>query len=198
MLNPIDGQRRLRPARLTTVRGNLREMFTGTSGPRDDGNQVEGHKTPRITIPATRTRPSDSSPNSGLLSPVSPVSPLSPIDLNVSPRSTRPITPETFARISRSPAVPPQAYHPQLQQSWGVSPIVQQPGPPVVVRGGRSRQHCGKWKAKSPLLFPGIKEPVLRLKLMCCLASGCALALILCLCKFPQRDDLLVVAKNDF
>jgi hypothetical protein len=186
--SPSDGQRRLRPARLATVHSNLREMFTGTSGPREEGNRPERHKPPGITITAIRTSPSDSSPNPVLLSPVSPVSPLSPIFLNPSPRNTSPTTPETFPGTSRPLVVPPQAYHPQPQQSWRIDPIVQQSEAPARARGGRPRRHRGKWKAKSPLLFPGIKEPVLRLKLMCCLASGCALAFILCLCKCPKLD----------
>ncbi|KAI9771170.1 MAG: hypothetical protein M1840_002521 [Geoglossum simile] len=180
--SPSDGQRRLRPTRLDTVHSNLREMFTGTSGSRREGSRLERHKSPEITILATRALPSDSSPpNTVLLSPVSPVSPLSPNFLNLSPRSTHPTTPETFSGTSRSPTVPPQVYHLQPQQFWSADSIVQQPEPPVRVRGSRSQRHRGKWKAKSPLLFPGVKEPALRFKLMCCLASGCALALILCL-----------------
>ncbi|KAI9777547.1 MAG: hypothetical protein M1839_008841 [Geoglossum umbratile] len=180
--NPIDGQRRLRPTRLASVHSNLREMFTGTSGPRGEESQPAGHKTLRITIPATGTPLSNRSPpNPVLLSPVSPVSPLFPIILNPSPRSTRPATPETSSRISRSPAVPPQAYHPRPQQFGDVGPIVQEPDASAGVRSTRSRQRHGKRKAKGPLLFPGIKEPALRSKLMCCLGSGCALALILCL-----------------
>jgi len=183
ILSPSDGQRRLRPARLATVHSNLREMFTGTSGPREEGNRPERHKPPGITIPATRTPLSDRLTNPVLLSPVSPVSPLSPIFLNPSPRSTRPTTPEPFPRTPRSLVVPPQAYHSQPQQSRSIDPIVQQPEAPARAGGGRSRRHRGKWKAKSPLLFPSIKEPALRLKLMCCLASGCTLAFMLCLCK---------------
>jgi hypothetical protein len=184
--NPTDSHRRLRSARLTTVQSSLRELFTGTSGPRDGDSQREGPKTPGIVVQPARTDSSHGSsstpPRDALGPPMSPVSPLSPNFSPLPPTSTRPITPESSTRTSQVPTIPPQA-HTEPQQPWGTDPDVQQPAS-VEGRNRRPRQPRAKWKAKSPMWFPNIKEPAIRLKLTCCCVSGCLLALTLSLCKY--------------
>jgi hypothetical protein len=204
--NLTDGHRQLRPTRLATVQTSLRELFTGTSGPRDGDDQLEGPKTPRVIVQPTRTRLSHASPPAPvphtLTSPVplvSPVSPVSPVPQNIphpSPTSTRPITPESFARFSRALTVPPQAYHTEPRQSWGVSPNVQQPVASVEEGSRWLRRGRVNWKTKGPLWFPSIKEPAIRSKLTCCFVSGCLLVIILSLCKCSQHVDILGFAKK--